>query len=80
MGGMECQNMQDTELTVNVAADDAAPTVEEEESLLEVELYHILGDLERARAWIALIEAHAELDAEEVRALHPGPPHTHPIR
>ena len=80
MGEMDGQNMQDTELTLNVAAGDDVETAEEEESLLEAALYHVLGDLERTRAWVALIEAHAELDAEEVRALRPGPTHTHSVR
>ena len=66
---MDGQTMQEIELTLKVADGDAVETAEEEESLLEVALYHVLGDLERTHAWIALIEAHTTLDAEEIRAL-----------
>jgi hypothetical protein len=69
MAEMDGQKMQDTELALNILDVDVAPTAEEEESLLEVALCHVLGDLERAHAWIALIEAHSALDAEEIRAL-----------
>ena len=77
---MDSQTMQEIERALKVEDGDAVETAEEEESLLEVALYHVLGDLERTRAWVALIEAHAELDAEEVRALRPGPTHTHSVR
>jgi hypothetical protein len=68
-GEIDGQNMQDTEGVLNVAAGSAKPTAQEAATLLELGLYYILGDLERARAWVAFIDAHAALDAEEVRSL-----------
>ena len=68
-GELDDTKVSEVERALQVAAARVEPTAEEVAELLELGLYQLLRDMERAHAWVAFIDAHAALDAEEVRSL-----------